>query len=80
MNARKRDLVEPEGVNAGSADSTAEGALTPDEDVRSGGHAEWADDQAERSEENIIVDQPFRSRDEDGPSLEQSVEEGAPGA
>ena len=80
MGEHKRDLIEPEGVNAGSADSTAEGESAPVEDVRSGGHVEWADDQAERSEENIIVDQPFRSRDEAGPSLEQSVEEGAPGA
>jgi len=77
MGERKRDLVEPEGVNAGSAQSTAESAPAPDEDVRAGGHVEWADDQAERSEDDEIVDAPFMPRDPTAPSLEQSVEEGA---
>ena len=75
------DLVEPEGVNAGSANSTAEGPTTnPRGDVRSGGHPERADEQAEGSEDDVVVDAPFMPRDPSAPSLEQSVEEGAPGA
>lgn len=77
MGERKRDLVEPEGVNAGSAESAAESAPAPGDDVRSGGHVERADDQAERSENVEIVDAPFMPRDPSAPSLEQSVEEGA---
>jgi hypothetical protein len=80
MGADKRNLVEAEGVNAGSAESAAEAAPPPDEDVRSGGHPERADDQAERSEDAEIVDAPFVPRDPSAPSLEQSVEEGAPPA
>lgn len=77
MGEHKHDLVEPEGVNARSASSTAEGAAPPRDDVRSGGHPERAADQAERSEDDEIVDAPFQPRDPDAPSLEQSVEEGA---
>lgn len=76
MTGNQRDLIEPEGVNAGSADSTVEG----DEvhvDVRSGGHPEWAEQQADRTEDDEIVDQPFMPRDPAAPSLEQSKEEGA---
>lgn len=80
MTERKRDLIEPEGVNAGSADSTAEGGPAPDADVRAGGHVERADDQAERTEDDEIVDAPFMPRIPSAPSLEQSVEEGAPRA
>lgn len=76
MSARKPNLIEPEGVNAGSADSAAEGA-DPHGDVRSGGHPERAADQADRSEDDEIVDQPFQPRDPGAPSLEQSEEEGA---
>lgn len=76
MNARKPNLIEPEGVNAGSADSTAEGKV-PHGDVRGGGKPERAEEQADRSEEDEIIDQPFMPRDPAGPSLEQSVEEGA---
>ena len=76
MSARKRDLIEPEGVNAGSADSTAEGE-PPRGDVRAGGHPELAAEQADRREDDPIVDQPFMPRDATAPSLEQSVEEGA---
>ena len=78
MGDGERDLIEPEGVNAGSADSAAEAGPAPDSDVRSGGHAERADDQAERSEDDEIVDAPFMPRNPSAPSLEQSVEEGAP--
>jgi hypothetical protein len=77
MGNHKQDLVEPEGVNAGSADSAGEAGPEPRGDVRSGGHPERADDQAERHQENEIVDAPFLPRDPDAPSLEQSVEEGA---
>lgn len=76
MTARKPNLIEPEGVNAGSADSTAEGEL-PQGDVRGGGHVERAEEQAEQGEETQIVDQPFMPRDPTAPSLDQSVEEGA---
>ena len=76
MTAPKKDLVEPEGVNAGSADSTAEGP-EPHGDVRSGGHAERAGQEDDRPEADEIVDAPFQPRDPDAPSLEQSVEEGA---
>ncbi len=76
MTARKPNLIEPEGVNAGSADSTAEGE-PPEGDVRAGGHPERADEQADQGEENLIVDQPFMPRHPDAPSLDQSVEEGA---
>lgn len=76
MSARKPNLIEPEGVNAGSADSTTEGDLPPG-DVRGGGEPERAEEQAGRSEEDEIVDQPFMPRDPTAPSLEQSVEEGA---
>ena len=76
MTAPKKDLIEPEGVNAGSAKSTAEGA-TPHGDVRAGGHPERADEQADLTAEDQIVDAPFQPRDPGAPSLEQSVEEGA---
>ena len=76
MDGNKRDLIEPEGVNAGSARSTAE-APRPHGDVTRGGHPERADDQADRREDAEIVDAPFMPRDPDAPSLEQSVEEGA---
>jgi hypothetical protein len=76
MSARKPNLIEPEGVNSGSADSTAEGA-EPHGDVRGGGEPERAEEQADRTEEDEIVDQPFMPRDPTAPSLEQSVEEGA---
>jgi hypothetical protein len=76
MTVHKKDLVEPEGVNAGSAESATEEAPRPG-DVRPGGHAERADEQAERTEEDLIVDAPFQPRDPDAPSLELSVEEGA---
>ncbi len=78
MTAPKRDLIEPEGVNAGSADSATEGA-PPRGDVRSGGHAERAEDQDEDTEADEIVDAPFQPRDPDAPSLELSIEEGAHG-
>jgi hypothetical protein len=77
MGEHERDLVEPEGVNAGSAHSAAEAAPPPDDDVRSGGHPERADEGAERSEDDEIVDAPFMPRDPAAPSLEQSVDEGA---
>ncbi len=77
MGEHKQDLIEPEGVNAGSADSTAESGPAPDADVRSGGHPERAAEQADRTEEDQIIDQPFLPRDADAPSLQQSVEEGA---
>jgi hypothetical protein len=76
MSARKPNLIEPEGVNAGSADSTVEGEV-PHGDVRGGGEPDRAEEQAERSEEDVIVDQPFMPRDPTAPSLDQSVEEGA---
>lgn len=76
MSEPRSNLIEPEGVNAGSADSTAEGE-TPHGDVRSGGHPERADEQADRHEDDEIVDAPFQPRDPSAPSLEQSVEEGA---
>lgn len=76
MSARKPNLIEPEGVNAGSADSTAEGEV-PHGDVRGGGDPERAEEQADRSEEAEIIDQPFMPRDPAAPSLEQSEEEGA---
>ncbi|MBA3744933.1 hypothetical protein [Sporichthya sp.] len=76
MDERGRDLVEPEGVNAGSADSTAEGG-TPHGEVRPGGHPERAEAQVDRTENDEIVDAPFQPRDPNAPSLEQSVEEGA---
>lgn len=76
MNARKPNLIEPEGVNAGSADSTAEGEV-PHGDVQGGGDVDRAEEQAEQGEENQIVDQPFMPRDPTAPSLDQSVEEGA---
>ncbi len=76
MSARKPNLIEPEGINAGSADSTAEGD-SEHGDVRAGGHPERAAEQAGRSEDDEIVDQPFLPRDPSAPSLEQSEEEGA---
>lgn len=76
MAADERNLVEPEGVNAGSAKSTVEGDA-PHGDVRSGGHPEQAEEQADRTEDDAIVDAPFLPRDPSAPSLEQSVEEGA---
>lgn len=76
MGERSKDLIEPEGVNAGSADFTVEGAA-PRGDVRAGGHPERAEAQADRTEDAEIVDAPFQPRDRDAPSLEQSVEEGA---
>lgn len=76
MSARKPNLIQPEGVNAGSADSTAEGE-PPHGDVRAGGRPELAEEQADRTEEDPIVDQPFMPRDPCAPSLKQSVEEGA---
>lgn len=79
---RREDLVEPEGVNAGSAESTAESPETGGGDVVDGGHPERAADQVEESEAPDaaeIVDAPFGRRDPDAPSLEQSVEEGAAG-
>lgn len=76
MDGNERDLIEPEGVNAGSARSTAEGP-EPGGDVTHGGHPERADDQAGRHEDPEIVDAPFLPRDPGAPSLEQSREEGA---
>jgi len=76
MSARKPNLIEPEGVNAGSADSTAEGDEVTG-DVRSGGHPERAEDQDDLTEQGEIIDQPFLPRDATAPSLEQSKEEGA---
>ena len=77
MSARKPNLIEPEGVNAGSADSTAEGEVPPHGDVQGGGDVTRADEQADEGEANQIVDQPFMPRDPTAPSLDQSVEEGA---
>lgn len=76
MEGKERDLIEPEGVNAGSARSTAEGPRHAG-DVTHGGHPERADDQAGRHDDDQIVDVPFMPTDPGAPSLEQSSEEGA---
>lgn len=82
MDANERDLVEREGVSAGSARIAAED-VPPGGDVIGGGHPERAAEQAGQREDAQIVDAPFMPRDPDAPSLEQSEEEAAaerPGA
>lgn len=71
------DLVEPEGVNAGSAKSSAEATPPTSGDPTLGGHPERAAEQADPDDSAEVVDAPFEPRDPAAPSLEQSIEEGA---
>jgi hypothetical protein len=80
-NTQAEGLVQPEGVNAGSAKSTVEsmeGApqTRPVEELTRGGAVSAADDQVQYAPGRTqIVDAPFGDRDPAGPSLEQSEEE-----
>jgi len=74
VTGRRRDLVEPEGVNA---DPTTEHPVDPNADVRRGG-----DPNGPRPDphavEPAVVRPPWDHSDPHAPSLEQSREEGAP--
>lgn len=76
MDGHERDLIQSEGVNAGSARLAAQ-EPDPGGDVSGGGHPERAEEQAGRQQDVGIVDAPFLPRDAGAPSLEQSAEEGA---
>lgn len=68
----RRTLIEPEGVNAGSARKP-----DPSADVRRGGDPNGPRPDP-HAEEPAVVQPPRDHADPDAPSLEQSREEGAP--
>ncbi len=73
-------LVEPEGVNAGSASSTAESAKgapqsRPTSELLRGGRPELAGEQWPPEPDGDLAVPQWSAFDAGGPSLEQSVEE-----
>lgn len=68
----RRNLVEPEGVNADSAREP-----DPNADVRRGGDPNGPRPDSHASDTPVIRP-PWDDSDLDAPSLEQSGEEGAP--
>jgi hypothetical protein len=70
----RRDLVEPEGVNSGSAEDLMGGA---GRHVRPGGHPERSEQAEESPPGPEVVRTPWAESRAGEPSLEQSREEGA---
>lgn len=81
ISVEAEGLVEPEGVNAGSAESTVESAAgapanRPTADLRRGGRPADAAEQAgwAPGRDQVVVS-PWAHLDPGAPSLEQSAEE-----
>jgi len=74
VSDRRRDLMEPEGVNAGSGRDQMSG---DDEDARPGGNPSRAAQSEAPTTDPTVVRPPWDEHDPDAPSLEQSREEGA---
>jgi len=70
MSTERQSLVEPEGTNAGSADSTDEDASAPGVDVRGGGEPEESPDlgdpAVEAADETEMVGAPAERAGEPG--------------
>jgi hypothetical protein len=74
MTDQGRSLVEPEGVNSGSAKDLMGGA---EADARPGGNPSRSGQAEAAPSGPTVVQPPWDEHDEDAPSLEQSREEGA---
>jgi hypothetical protein len=74
MTDRRQNLVEPEGVNSGSAKDLLGGK---ERDPRPGGDPSRAAQGEAAPSDPAVVQPPWDEHDEDAPSLEQSREEGA---